>query len=136
MAMTKAEQKRMADLEDALRRARAMRWPEYNMPAPMTEADIKANLVEGGIRYQGREPQQVARGYFANSYNGRVSYGCSNGTSHNADGDVTSTQNMGVMYATKADAWRAVRYQMTERFSAQLAKVDQEIADAESGERP
>lgn len=129
MAMTKTEQKRMADLEDALRRARAMRWPEYNMPAPMTEADIAANLVDGGIKYS--SPERVARGYFANSYSGRVTYGCSNGVHHSTSGDTTTTQHMGVMYATEVDAWRAVRYEMTEKFAAQLAKVDQEIANAE-----
>lgn len=129
MAMNKAERERMASLELGLQRARSMRWPEYNMPSPMTEAEIRANLVDGGTKYG--SPQRVARGYFANSYTGRVTYGCSDGIGHASEGDTTTTQHMGRMFATKADAWRAVRYEMTERFSAELARVDQEIADAE-----
>ena len=128
--MTKAEQKRMADLEEALALARSMRWPEYNLPASMTESEIRANLVDGGIRYG--SPQKVARGYFTNSHTGRVTYGCSDGIHHSADGDTTTTQGMGVMYLTEADAWRAVRYRMTERFARELAKVDQKISETES----
>lgn len=127
MAMTKAETKRMADLEEALACARAMRWPEYNMPAPMTEAEIRANLVDGGMKY-GR-PDRVARGWFANGYSSRVTYGCSNGIYHSAEGDITTSQQMGRMFSSEADAWRAVRYEMTERYAEALARVDAKIAE-------
>lgn len=129
MAMNKAEQKRMADLDEALALARSMRWPEYNMPAPMTGADIKANLVDGGMKYG--SPDRVARGYFGNSYSGRVTYGCSNGHSHNAEGDKTTTQGMGRMYAFEHDAWRAIRHEMTLRFAKELARVDLRISETE-----
>jgi hypothetical protein len=130
MAMTKAEAKRLADLDEALALARSMRWPDYNMPAPMTEADIKTNLVEGGIKYRG-QPEKVARGYFANSHSGRVTYGCSDGFSHSSEGDTTNTHHMGRMYANEADAWRTVRYEMTLRFAKELARVDQKIDETE-----
>jgi hypothetical protein len=127
--MTKAEQKRMDALDEALALARSMRWPEYNMPASMTEAEIKANLVDGGIKYN--SPEKVARGYFANSYTGRVTYGCSNGIHHSDEGDRTTTQHMGRMYASEADAWRAVRYEMTLRFAKELARVDLKISETD-----
>lgn len=127
MAMTKAEQARMAELEEALRMARAMRWPGYPAPAPMTQADIKANLVEGGIKWN--QPQMVARGWFAHTgSNPGVSYGCSDGTNHNSDGSTTSTQQMGRMFFTEREAWRMVRVSLTEKFAKELARVDAQIA--------
>jgi hypothetical protein len=133
MALTKAEAKRIADLEEGIRLARSMRWPEYNMPAPMTQAEIKAALVPGGMRYG--SPQMVARGWFGfgrsdGSYH--VSYGCSDGVNHNSDGDTTIAQNMGRMFATELDAWRAARYQLTERFAKSLAAIDEKIAELSS----
>lgn len=130
MAMNKAEQKRMADLDEALALARSMRWPEYNLPAPMSEAEIRDNLVDGGMKYGSLD--RVARGYFGNSHSGRVTFGCSNGHSHNAEGDKTTTQGMGRMYAFEHDAWRAVRYEMTLRFAKELARVDLKISETES----
>lgn len=128
MAMTKAEQARMAELERALSLARAMCWPSYRSPAPMTEADIKANLVAGGIKW-GDRPQMVARGWFAHSSSHpRVTYGCSDGINHDSDSDKTSTQRMGRMFFTEIEAWRMVRIELTERFAAELAKVDAKIA--------
>lgn len=130
MAMTKREQADMRRLRDDLALARAMRWPDYPNPAPMPQAEIKANLVEGGERYGRR--QKVARGWFCNAYNGSLTYGCSDGTHHDSRGDTTGTQGMGIMYRTKADAARAMRLEMTEKFAEKLAAVDRIIADAEA----
>ena len=125
MAMTKKEQAELQRLRDDLDLARAMRWPDYAQPAPMTEAEIKANLVEGGLKYGSR--QMVARGWFCAASTGRVTYGCSSGLFHSREGDTTNTQNMGVMYATKADALRAMRIEMTQAFARNLAEVDKQI---------
>lgn len=129
MSMTKAEQKRVADLEEGLAMARAMRWPEYNLPASLTQTEIRSNLTDGGVKYG--NPEQVCFGWFANSHTGQVTYGCSNGTSHAREGATTSTQGMGRMFNSKLDAWRTVRYEMTQRFSRELARVDAEIANCE-----
>ncbi len=130
MAMNKTEQKRMDDLEHALRLARALRWPDYPEPAPMTEAEIRANLAPGGKKQFGNgDPEKVCRGWFVNSYQtGRVSHGCSNGFNHSDSGDYTTTQNMGVMYPTELDAWRLLRCKKTREYAEHLAKIDAEIA--------
>lgn len=127
MAMTKAEKERMERLERDIQLAKAMRWPDYGKPASMTKAEIDGAKAPGGLRFG--TVQMVARGWFANAYDqGRVSYGCSDGTNHDSTGDKTSTQGMGRMFASEADAWRHVRVEMTERFAATLARVDAELA--------
>lgn len=130
MAMTKAEKAEMDRLRNDLALARAMRWPSYAKPARMTYDQIRDNLVDGGVKWGSR--QKVARGWFQNAYSQRVSYGCSDGTFHSQGGDTTSSQNMGEMWATKADALRAMRLEMTEDFAKKLAAVDRQIEEAES----
>lgn len=128
MAMTKTEKERMDRLEKAVALARSMRWPEYPEPAPMTQEEKKAALVDGGTRYG--QIQRVARGWFHNSHSKTVTYGCSDGIGHSPTGDTTSSQGAGLMFATKVDALRAMRLEMTERYAEELAKVDAEIQDA------
>ncbi len=135
MAMTKKEQAEMERLRTDLAMARAMRWPDYPKPEPMTREQIKENLVEGGERYGRR--QEVARGWFYNAYLGGYSqptatYGCSDGLNYNSEGDTTSTQNMGRMYATKFEALCALRLDLTEQVARLLAGVDRQISE----ERP
>lgn len=131
MAMTKAERAEMERLWADLAMARAMRWPSYPKPAPMTLEDIKANIVDGGVQY-GR-PQKVARGWFYNAYLSHsypdVTQGCSTGFVHSTSGDVATTQNRGRMYARKVDALRAMRHDLTEFVASILAKVDQQIEE-------
>ncbi|RWE46801.1 MAG: hypothetical protein EOS79_11465 [Mesorhizobium sp.] len=130
MAMNKTEQAAFEKLRNDLALARAMRWPSYPKPAPMSRAEIEANLIDGGERWG--SSQKVARGWYQNAYSKRVTYGCSTVVSHNIEGDTTSSQNMGVMYAIKADALRAMRLEMTEKFARDLAGVDRQIEEAES----
>jgi hypothetical protein len=137
MAMNKKEQAEMQSLRDALDMARAMRWPDYPLPAPVTRAWIDANLVDGGMRHG--SPQKVARGWFYNSYfdslsRPRITYGCSNGVHHETSGDTTSTQTMGRMYATKREALQALRIELTQRCAGILASIDRQISDAERTE--
>jgi hypothetical protein len=126
MAMTKAEKARVEELEKALRLARALRLPDYPKPASMTRDEITANLVPGGEKYGRR--QKVAFGYFYNTHSVTVSRGCSDGMTHSWSGDVTTTKNMGVMYSDEADAWRAVRHELTEKYARQLADIDARIS--------
>jgi hypothetical protein len=35
---------------------------------------------------------------------------------------------MGVMYSDEADAWRAVRHELTEKYARQLADIDARIS--------
>lgn len=131
MAMTKAEKARMEELEEALALARALRWPEYPAPAPMTQAEINANLVEGGMKFGSK--QMVARGYFPHCYSNdrpAITYGCSDGYNHSTNRDVTSTQQCGSMFAAAVDAWRWIRVKKTEEFAKYLAHIDKLIADA------
>lgn len=132
MAMNKSEKAEMDRLRHDLALARAMRWPDYPRPAPMTREDIAANLIDGGMKYG--SPQKVARGWFVFSHlggfsDGRVSYGCSDGIHHSAEGDATTTKQMGVMYATKRDALHVLRLELTEKCAEILARVDRMIAE-------
>lgn len=130
MAMTKAEASRMVELEMLLSLSRAMRWPSYATPSTMTKADIKANLVDGGVKYG--STQKVARGYFYStggfSREASVSYGCSDGVYHSREGDTTSAQNCGLIFALEIDAWRAARCELTIKFAKELAYVDDKIS--------
>lgn len=118
----------MDELERGIRAAKAMRWPDYGRPAPMTRQEIEASKVMGGAK-QGRV-QMVARGWFAGSHDrGTVSFGCSDGVHHDRSRDTTSSQNMGVMFKSEADAWRSIRVELTERFAEQLARIDAKIAE-------
>jgi hypothetical protein len=133
MAMNKKEQAEMDALRNALAEAKAMRWPDYPAPAPVTRQWIEANLVDGGMKY-GR-PQKVARGWFYNSHLGGygspgVTYGCSDGMNHDKVEDKTSVQGAGRMYATKLEALQALRIELTQRCAGILASVDRQILDA------
>lgn len=129
MAMTKAEKVIVEELEVSISLLRALAWPQYPSPALMTEADIRANLIEGGIKCGFHE--RVCRGWFANSYSQTVSYGCSNGVHHDRLGNTTSTQGMGLMLWTEADAWKVIRHELTHEFAKKLARIDQQIARAQ-----
>lgn len=65
MAMTKAEQQRVADLEKGLAMARALRWPEYNMPAPLTRGDKSLSTIN--IYAQAVEAELKARAALSSS---------------------------------------------------------------------
>ena len=134
MAMNKAEKAELQAARDALALVRAMHFPDYPVPQPMSREEIEAAKVDGGMQYG--SPQKVARGYFYNVYFGsfgeptKVTYGCSSGSTHSSAGDTTTTQNMGRMYATEADAWRAARHEATTKVAKILADIDAAIEGA------
>jgi hypothetical protein len=130
MSMTKAEKAHVEHLETMLSYVRALKWPDYPKPACMSDEDIKAGLTTGGLKWG--SPQKVAFGYFATPTARRVTLGCSDGVSHNIDGNTTSSQGRGAMYATEADAWRAIRHALSEEYARNLASVDAKIREAEA----
>lgn len=120
--MTKTEKAYVETLELGIKMAKALRWPEYNHPAPMTRAEIEAAKPSPDF-------SAVARGWFANPFGeGRVTYGCSSGSLHSTEGEKTNSQTMGVMYVTELDALKSIRLVLTERYAKHLAKLDERIA--------
>lgn len=131
MAMNKAEQKMVRDLRERLALARAVAWIDMPTPPPMTADEIKANLVDGGVKWGHR--QKIARGYLANAHDrGQVYRGCSDGIHHGNDWQVTTTQGMGALYRTEADAWRWVRAQKAREFAKIMADIEDKIDAADA----
>lgn len=107
MAMTKAEKA----LLDQFRERAALTLPPYERPKPAR--------VDGG-NYNNPVP-----GWFCNVHSREITHGCSNGISHSRfRTDRTESQGHGVMYATKFDAAKALRWAVTEMVMSQIAAVD------------
>lgn len=125
MSMTKAEK---AVLE-GLRHRVSMRWPDYAMPRPMTREDIEAApkvkvlTHDGSLRHG---PEDVAEGWYFNSYGARVTKGYSTTIKHcsNAQYSVSWSRDMGVMYRTELEALMAMRLEITAEVAKRLAAVD------------
>lgn len=122
MAMNKSEKAEFDAFKLERDMARSLRWPEYTKPVRMTDAEIKMEMARSGAN--------VARGWFQNAYRHAVTYGCSNGVSHNTDGEKTTSQNSGYMFRYKSEALRAMRIEMTLDYAKKLAGVDASIAKA------
>lgn len=127
MTMTKAEREKVSTLEDDLRLARSLRWPLGGAPEPMTADAIQAARIHAG-----KEMDRLALGYFMNEYSMRVTRGCSNGTNHNTNGvSQTTSQGIGLMYRTEAEAWRAMLHKKVREVAAVLASIENKIVIAE-----
>jgi len=126
MAMTKAEQKRVEELETAL----ALCWPNYAQPSQMTREQIKASLKVLPIRdksvYRSRKG---ALGWFFNAYTGSLTQGWSDGVSHNSHSldEGSATQGIGRIYRSREEAAMALRLDMSRGFAGKLAAVDRII---------
>lgn len=136
MAMNKAEKAELEEARNALALVRAMHFPDYPVPEPMTYEEINASFVDGGKQFG--QTQRVARGWFYNAnlgghggYSNGVTHGCSNGINHSREGDVTTTQQAGRMYRTKLEALQALRHDLTTQAAKVLAAVDAQIAGAD-----
>lgn len=134
MAMTKAEQARMKELETAL----AMHWPAYPVPAHLTKEEI--DLLREEIPRKDKSVAgygdhiKAARGWFYNTYSRVVTRGWSDGWICNRDsefGDGASRMEGNKMFATKQAAAMAMRIEMTREMADQLARVDRIIAGDE-----
>lgn len=128
MAMTKAEKAEMDTLREARDLARALAWPSYPCPSPMTYDEVRANLTtEIPASYGRGQPRKVCVGWFKSAYNGTVSKGWSDGISHSTTMHPDGSQNKGLIYRTYDDAAHALRHELTIKLARQLADADRLI---------
>lgn len=112
-------QEHVAQREQELLLSRAFCFPTQPEPKPMSSDEVKAAV--------GASPKHLITGWFWHAYadNFRITQGCSNWANHNSGGiDKTTTQNMGRIYRTKAEAFCAARWDMCRRFAAALVRLD------------
>lgn len=129
MAMTKAEKAEMDALREARDMARALRWPEYPEPEPMSAEEIKANMTfKMKPRYN--NDQYACQGWVA-QLEGHfrpvptVRKHFSNGVNNTSDPNGQNwSQNGGIMYRTPEDALQKLRIEMTKDYAARLAAID------------
>lgn len=118
--------------------ARAMRWPEYDKPVPMTIEQIRAEIEAGNTKefndefFRGGKIRAfVGWGFYFHREESRVYSVAVTRTSRaiiEDDGRAVSWSRDGnAVYRTEADALRALRHTMTERFSSLLAVIDSRI---------
>lgn len=135
MAMTKAEQKRVDDLQHEVKLLLALRWPTDFVPVPMTREEIIDARKDGrGIAGEvawGSDEKIVVQGWFANPHSVRVTLGCTDGHHHCPEGLKLRSRDSGVMYHTEAEAWRVIRHVKVREFAEVLARIDAEIARSE-----
>lgn len=119
MAMTKKEQKRLADLEDELRIAKAFRFTEAVEP----DLPIPGMLSDG-----------LSKGFDFNAYvssHARVEKACSSSIHHSfGQDDSTTTQGARRLYSTRLLALRAMRAKVEIQCAKLLADIDKQITEA------
>lgn len=116
LKLPKWAQAHLAENDKQLLLARAFCWPTQPEPKPISHEEIEANSS-----YDKPMP-----GWFSHTNAERfaATLGCSTTISHNREGKFTTSQNMGVMYHTKAEALLVCRWQMCRSFAAALARLD------------
>lgn len=107
MAMTKAERKAFADMEQRLYLAMAWRRTGH------VERDLRPP-ESGGL----------SKGWDFNSHNLHVYKSCSSSVSHGSGWEKTSTQNARSLYSTRERAIAALRYAVEQESVERLAKID------------
>jgi len=118
MAMTKKEQQAMADLQQELRLAKAMRFTEDVRP------DVAPPSGSG-----------LTKGFLYNNYIGghsgpHVEPACSGCVSHAfGQDDHTTTQDPKFLYSTRLLALRALRHSVEIQVATLLAGIDQQIEE-------
>lgn len=120
MPMTRAEKAQM----EALRIRAAFSWPPP--PPPRLSAEEIGSLVNNSA-------EKLAVLWTYNAYSTEVTQGCTNGIHHCRTGtDRITTQSAGgPWFHTKADAIRALRSEKAAEFAKQLARLEQQLAEAE-----
>lgn len=119
--LPKWAQEHAAQREQELLLSRAFCFPTQPEPKQMSSDEVKT-AVEAS-------PKKLITGWFWNAYadNFRITQGCSDWVYHNSNGvDKITTQNMGRIYSSRADAILAARWDMCRRFAAALARLDKE----------
>ena len=133
MAMTKAEKAEMEQLRMALALSRAMKWPDYPVPAHMTEAEIRTSITEEVEHYG--HLKAVAAGfnaYFPSYVKApTVDRVISDGMGHSSSGGSSWAQGAGRLYRTPREALMALRHKKTKEVAEMLAAIDLAIAEAE-----
>lgn len=120
--MNKKEQQAFDDLKADLAAARALSWPSYPVPL-RTVAASDGETVSGWNFNARRDYDSVFEAW---------STTISHGEGRNKPSEYGSgSQGRVRLFATRADALRALRYEKTERFARELAKIDAQIAEAE-----
>jgi hypothetical protein len=111
MVMNKKEQSEMDELRKQLYIARALRFTEF------VEKDVSPD-----------DWSKLTIGWTYNAYNGKVSESCST-TNYHAIGrtDKTNTQRGIEMYSTELLAYKALRYEMEQKFANELSEIDKKI---------
>lgn len=129
MAMTKVERERVAQLENEVRMARALRWPSGSAPIPVDRGDCFKRHQDTG---------EVTPGWFYNIHNNwAVTHGCCDGHNYSPNNHTKTDRRIDgnyprfAMYATKLDALRAMRMTLTIQFAGQLAELDKRIEEAD-----
>jgi len=117
--MTKKEQA----LLDDLRRQLALSWPRYEKPQP----------------FQPGPDDGKVEAWFFNSYNGLISHGWSSFLYHHrTEWPISqpsrgfSSQTSGTPYRTELEAYRAMRWEVSDILSKRLADIDAKIAELEA----
>lgn len=134
MAMTKKEQAEMDRLRDARDFARALRWPEYAEPTKIPVPDGPFGFHTQGWDFRVQRAVEMA-GRPHRSADDLVIEAWSESNAHGMGQHITgfgrSASQGGIeLYETRADALRALRLDVTERFARVLATIDAEIAKA------
>lgn len=131
MAMTKTEQAEMARLRAEVVTAQALSWPSYGAPAMVPPpAGIADGFTVGWLMNSNR----VLAGEQPNRVVERAWSTCSShayGEPPKPGRDVSSSRNRIPLYASRADALRALRMETTRRAAMVLAAIDNEIAQAD-----
>lgn len=136
MSMNKKEQaaldKAIAD-RDA---ARALRWPEYDKPSPMTDEEVSAApTIDVPTDWSGT--RKAVPGWDYNEYAGEVFKVLRSGrawAAHYVEGQRPSWSQHGRIFRTKADALRGLRYSLTVAYAEKLASIDRMIREMEGGQ--
>lgn len=120
MAMTKKEQQAFDAMETEMRKARALRFPDY---APEWIAAVEAGFAK-------------QEGWTFNVHCGRVDHGWFTSTAHGYEWPPTEgrsgAQNRGgPWYRSEVGALMALRIALTHKYAEELAKLDKKIEGVE-----
>lgn len=126
MAMNKKEAQHLESTEHSLALARAMAWPNFDLPEPMTADRVKE--LQGD---RGRGSHVVA--WFVNTGYRQVTKGYTNGSNHCSDGKSSAylSRDRGFCFETQKAALQWLRIHVTEECAAKLAAIDAELRACE-----
>lgn len=124
--MNKKEQAAFDALQKERDMAYAFAWPSQAEPKPYTREDIE--VLQGG------KWAALVKGWWMNPYSATsrmghifdcLGEGCTSGHSHSTSHThKTTTQGMGVFYATKEDAILALRWEVCRTFENSLMLIN------------